>query len=117
MMSQKYMYNYDLLTIAKKKNDKIAKPVKASANSMTVDSVSGIRRSNLAIIVLSANNPKAAETRRSRFVLAFLYAINDNTMRKAANIPLAKSTISEGSIGSPSSSICMKALASDSKIS
>ena len=63
--------------MAKKNNAKAIKPNIASSNSKTEDSISGIKRSSLDIMVLSANRPNAIITRNICIDLVFLYARND----------------------------------------
>lgn len=55
-------------------------------------SKSGRIRSNRGIIALKENNPKAAETKSSLFTFVRWYATSDRANKKAANIPVAKSS-------------------------
>jgi hypothetical protein len=80
-----------LVTSAKKNNARAINPKIASSNSNIEDSISGIKRSSLEIIVLSANRPNAIITRNICMDLVFLYATNDIPNKMAAKKPEPKS--------------------------
>ena len=80
-----------LVTSAKKNNARAINPKTASNNSNTEDSISGIKRSSLEIIVLSANRPNAIMTKNICMDFVFLYARNDIPNKIAAKKPDPKS--------------------------
>ncbi len=79
---------FHFLNIATKNRASITNPDNDKAISIVVVCVSGIIKSNLAIIVLREKSAKAAETKSNLVVFAFLYAMSDSTNNTAANMPL-----------------------------